>query len=373
MTAIKEPHLSIMDQNTYRKYIRNLFMFPFPDLCHANEALFAFRHYPHLAGTVIVPYEYDSNGHLEATYSDPVTPYHVDCMLTASFAQATNPAFDYRTMEKEGFPPAMLPSYLLCPLGLQNYPGIEHPYAEYGSTATMGHAIPIVSAQATFVSHGLILSVYLFHGAVDGGAADLFFKVWSGYVKDINDGTTLPPVDSIQSVDYSARRRALDALLPGSSSESIVKDTEWFVQPRKPPYPAVHTEPYETTGNIVCFTASTISTLKAELQALTMTRISTFTTLTTLLWTTATRVRGDTLIKAGYDTVALSIAVHFGKRAGPDSRLPCGVIRQPRTIPHDPLSISRHSQYPSSRRKCQSGASPPRRPGTLIRARRAFA
>ncbi|KAF2827080.1 hypothetical protein CC86DRAFT_406308 [Ophiobolus disseminans] len=320
----KELHLSIVDQCTFRKYIKDLFVFPFPDISRADDALHALRtglsltlrHYPHMAGTLIVPDL--SRGYLKATYPDPVSPDHGNMMLAASFDQAANPQFDYRIMEKEGFPPAMLPPNLLCPTGLQNHPGLGHPYAETGTGATMGYAIPVMRAQATFIPGGLVLSVYGHHGVLDGIAFDLFFKVWSGYVKDINAGVEVAAMDKIEPVDSSAHRRALDALLPASPSEDTPRDGGGLsIQPTKIPYPTIRSDPYETTAKIVCLPASAIATLKGELQALTTTRISTFITLTSLMWVHAIRARSAALQAAGCDTVALAIAVHLGKRAGP--------------------------------------------------------
>jgi hypothetical protein len=145
MISTKELHLSIVDQTTFRQYIRSLYIFPFPEISRADDAIhalrtslsLALRHYPHLAGALEVPDR--TTGYLEAIYPNPVRSNHGDIMLSASFALLTNPSFDYCIMEEEGFPPAMLPAYAFCPLGLQNRAGLEHPYGENGASAARGY------------------------------------------------------------------------------------------------------------------------------------------------------------------------------------------------------------------------------------------
>jgi hypothetical protein len=86
MTSTKKIHLSILDQTTYRHYIRALFILSFPDISQASDALRGLRgglslallHYPHLTGSLITN---PAMGYLEATYPDTLPLNVGDIML----------------------------------------------------------------------------------------------------------------------------------------------------------------------------------------------------------------------------------------------------------------------------------------------------
>ncbi|KAF1918816.1 hypothetical protein BDU57DRAFT_440463, partial [Ampelomyces quisqualis] len=178
----KELYLSIIDQTVFRQYLRHLFIFPFKDISYAVDALHNLRtglsrtlqQYPFLAGTVKVADA--SSGVLKATYPEPIRQDYGDIMLSTSHALAANAKFDYYTLEKAGFPPAMLPAFAFCPIGLRNHAGLDDPYAKLGASAAKGYRIPIMCAQATFIPGGLVLSVYAHHSVVDGGAVDKIYE-----------------------------------------------------------------------------------------------------------------------------------------------------------------------------------------------------
>lgn len=112
MTSTKKLHLSMPDQTTYRHYIRALFIFPFPDISPAGDALrglsgglsLALLHYPHLAGSLVTN---PAMGFLEAAYPDPLPPNVGDIMLYPNHEHVADPEMDLHVMEREGFPPAM--------------------------------------------------------------------------------------------------------------------------------------------------------------------------------------------------------------------------------------------------------------------------
>lgn len=140
-STTKEFHLSIIDQTVFRQYLRHLFVFPFPDISYADDALHSLRtglfrtlqQYPFLAGNVKT-----TNGVLTAMYSEPIRPDYGDIMLTNSFALAGNASFAYDALEMAGFPPAMLPPYAFCPIELRNHAGLDDPYAMLGVSAAKG-------------------------------------------------------------------------------------------------------------------------------------------------------------------------------------------------------------------------------------------
>jgi len=322
MASTKKLHLSILNQTTYRRYIRDLIILPFPDISRSDDALRALRaglslrfftiHI--LAGSLITN---PAMSFLEATYPDPL-PFNVgDIMLVSNDAYAADPELDYHAMEKEGFPPSRLPSRKVCPLSLQKHPGLSDSYAKACTDPTHGVPIPILRAQAPFVPRGLILSVYWHHSVVDGAAIDLLFEKWSSYVKDFKDDFDFDSAASkIVQVDSSAPRLALDAFM--SDPQPVPSYEPLAVQPDRHPRPVVRSEPYKSVAKIVFLPAASIAALKAELEALAATRISTFVTLTSLMWENVIRARGPSLKAAGTETIALGIAVHLGKRLGPD-------------------------------------------------------
>jgi hypothetical protein len=116
------------------------------------------------------------------------------------------------------------------------------------------------------------------HSIVDGKAFNQFLEVWSTYVNTTNDGIDFKSiVRTMEPVDSSSHRRALDALLPALQRDNAPQHA---IFPAKTPLPAIRSTPYE---------------VKAKLQALTPTRVSTFTTLSALIWTHAMRARSDAL------------------------------------------------------------------------------
>ena len=231
-----------------------------------------------------------------------------------------NHKYDYLVIERKGYLPAMLPFHAFCPLNLRDHPGLEDPYAANGASASKkGFPIPIFSAQATFIPGGLVLSTYWHHSVLDAMAFDQFVSVWSGYVTRLNKGIDMSVCDRIDPVNSSAHRRALDALIPAVASATAGSSFETIIMPTKEHIPTLHSDKYNVAAKITCFPVSAISILKDELQALTETRISTFITLVSLMYTHATRARSSALLNAGCTTVGFTIAVHMGKRACPIS------------------------------------------------------
>jgi hypothetical protein len=103
-----------------------------------------------MAGELFIPDL--STGFLEATYPDPIPMGHGESMLNSNFMQVDNAQMDYLQMEKAGFPPSRLPGHAFCPLALRNYLVLADPYAEKYVSPVRGHRIPVMSAQATFVT-----------------------------------------------------------------------------------------------------------------------------------------------------------------------------------------------------------------------------
>jgi hypothetical protein len=104
------------------------------------------------------------------------------------------------------------------------------------------------------------------HSIVDGKAFNQFLEVWSTYVNTTNDG-----------IDFKSIVRTME---PVDSALQRDNAPQHAIFPAKTPLPAIRSTPYE---------------VKAKLQALTPTRVSTFTTLSALIWTHAMRARSDAL------------------------------------------------------------------------------
>jgi BAHD acyltransferase len=324
MIATKELHLSVIDQTVYRQYIKHLLIFPFPDISYADDVLHALRgglslalhHYPFLAGTLKAD---PSTGKLKASYPDPVRRDHGDILMTASYAMAANTKFNYGAMKSAGFPPAMLPSHAFCPLGLRNHAGLEDPYAEKGASATNGYGIPIMSAQATFVPSGMVMSIYTHHSAVDGGALDTLYETWSGYVKALNGGPgeiTGLLTTTVQNYDSSLGRKALDIMACMPSGTPVPGCPELTTVTKKQIVRPLHSSSCTVVAKVLSISANRVSAIRTELGYITNTRISTFIALAAMMWTHVTHARAPSLQQGNYTTTTLGIAVDMRKRAG---------------------------------------------------------
>ncbi|KAF2820870.1 hypothetical protein CC86DRAFT_386904 [Ophiobolus disseminans] len=322
MTTTTELYLSIIDQTIGRRYIQHLHIFPFPNPEFGELALRALRaglsltiqQLPFLAGTLKAD---ESTGSMQASYPTDIQPDHGATMLTVDHTFATDPAFAYATMEAQGFPLSMLPPRTFCPQALRNLPGLDHPYAATSALASNGHCIPFMSAQATSIPGGLVLSVYMHHTVVDGTAVGRIYDIWSGHVRRQDENRSALHVFNAESIDVSDLRVALDVVAHTSNLTNftdLLHCPELTTVNMKRAVAPLRVGVYTVVVGILSFPESCVSGLRAELQAQTDVRISIFVTIAALLWVHITRARTANLIERGYTLTALGVAMDMRTR-----------------------------------------------------------
>ncbi|ORY05574.1 transferase family-domain-containing protein [Clohesyomyces aquaticus] len=315
--AYNKLHLSIADQLAVRAYIRNLLIFPFPDMSQAEDAVNALREgfqttvdqLPYLAGT-LGPVDPES-GRLTLRY-----PCEIDVQDSGLFRFDLVPVerqCTYEQLKEKGMPPSAFPGTTYAPRILREDTNIESPIAE-GILSFKDYTAPALGVHAFFIPGGLVLSIYLHHAVADGTGLSLFYQRFAENVRLTKSVRTLPHTTMI---DHSSPRYELDerapTLLPGQSIPIVPLYTAGKFQYAK-------TLPPDTkcSGRLFVIPAARIRAYRDSLRpkANTATPLTVFNVLASLVWIHVTRARAPHLMDKYSDTTA-AIAVDLRRRLEP--------------------------------------------------------
>ncbi|KAI1636122.1 hypothetical protein F4809DRAFT_650757 [Biscogniauxia mediterranea] len=217
-TCYQEP-LSVWNQSAPRVYICVVLCFPCDDRLRGD----AVRHIEHALERLARERPVFA-GRLHSNSSGRVTlrrsPLH-DIPFQVIPSEDGN-EHDYEQLKEAGFPPA---TFVRSRFGLS------------GIIGSNCESIPVSKVHAEFARGGLLLSIYLHHGLVDGGSLRIFLETFAAQTRDI-------PIDlpSEQAFSLTPRLRRTTARIRNESNfeklvancpeYTILKDLSGPTQPR---------------------------------------------------------------------------------------------------------------------------------------------
>jgi trichothecene 3-O-acetyltransferase len=298
-------NLSFLDQTMLRVYVRHLHIFQISDSEKTKNAVRALRkgllatlqEIPIIGGSVSPTTQ--AEGSLVLQYPESISDKLVEQLLSVVFHPTEKHSYSFQHLEAEGFSPYQLPGDMFCPELLRNNPGLDDPYAEGIISFSKNKTVPVLAAQANFISGGLVLSVYTNHSVMDGIGIAQFYRVWASHVgrNAESDMSNLLSEDSdpfkiVDVANMQSQRRALDVLASSSESSDCpeVRFPGTQSHTRK-----IRSAPYKLSAKLFVFSSSTIMKMSSELSLLTQTRISNFVALIALVWTHITLARASSL------------------------------------------------------------------------------
>ncbi|CAI6332787.1 unnamed protein product [Periconia digitata] len=314
-SSMKNFHLTTLDQTMLRMYVRQLLIFQTEDLSSSKDTVRALRksflatlrQLPFLAGTSCPASE--PAGQLTLKYPEFFSDGLVDERLDVNHSLVDDPSLRFDDLEAEGFSPSKFASDTFCPKLLRDHPGLDDALAEGLVSFKKMNPIPALAAKISFIAGGLILSVYAHHNVTDGAGIASFYRMWSSNSSAVgpNPSINLHPVE-IEEME--SQRRALDNL---AMSSEPAECPEVRYPGTKSSKPALRSVPYDLSAKVIVFSSSTISRLASELSSLAGTRVSSFTTLVTLIWMQITLSRDANLGEKGIKTTKLTMAFDHRK------------------------------------------------------------
>jgi hypothetical protein len=321
VTTTKELELSHLDQQRHiRGYVRYYIIFPFPDISRAHEAKEALhtgfkealQRFPYLAGTVDIPDP--STELLRVRYPDPIDlEAEARRIFTVSYDDAQH---DYNALAKDAFAPGELPATVFCPNELKHHPGLGNDsYAEKGTSFQKDPIpIPVFASQATFISGGLVLSVWFYHAVLDGTGSARIQEIWSDAVRALSSEKSRTSQAPRVVPEPSSARRALATLIHqvDPAGESAAVSGNSFAERYE-----IRNGPDEGPNQVVTemfrFSSLAINKLCNELSIKTKRHVSHFTALAAIIWENVVYARSARLAVSGNTQSTLAVAVNLRK------------------------------------------------------------
>ncbi|KAH6638498.1 hypothetical protein C7974DRAFT_451893 [Boeremia exigua] len=310
-------HPKKLDQTMLRMYIRQLLVFPFPDVSvdRKEEALaglalgllVTLKQFPFLAGTI--EQTSPSTGAMTVRYPSSISLEDVSRIL-----KVTNPGIDelsYDTLCEAGIPPSRLHSEDLCPVYLRSHAGLDDQFAGGLTTFAMGVPIPVFAAQINFISNGLILSACTHHSVVDGTGIARVYQQWSKHTHIYSNGMGIP--EQIKTSSLNGAWHAFDSPI---LDKPRLDPPEFRYPGDLACNPPLRDAPYELRAKVIVFSVATVFQLADRLSVFSKKHISTFAALTALLWCQITNVRRDAMTTKGIKETKVGVAIDHCKRIG---------------------------------------------------------
>ncbi|KAF2471714.1 trichothecene 3-O-acetyltransferas-like protein [Lindgomyces ingoldianus] len=311
-------HLSLMDQSAVRAYIRNLLIFPFPDMSQAEDAVNTLREgfqatvaqLPYLAGT-LGPVDPES-GRLTLRYPKEVSDVQDSGLFSFDMILADR-QYTYERLKKEGMPPSAFPGTTYAPRSLRDHPGMESPIAE-GVLSFKEFSAPVLGVHAFFIPGGLVLSMYLHHSVSDGTGMNTFYK---HFAENVRLRRNMQMLSHQEMIDHSIPRFEVDERAPVLSPGQSILTVPLYIA-GKWEYDQTLPENTKCTGRLFVVPAARIRAYRDSLRSKvnTPTPLTVFNVLASLVWIHVTRARAPHWMDKTSLTTA-GIAVDLRRRLSP--------------------------------------------------------